>query len=58
MRADGTLATVEAVFAAFDAHDLGRFRVLLADDAVLLVGATGRRIVGAEAVVEAVWLIG
>ena len=53
---DETLAVVEAVFGAFDAHDLGRFRSLLAADAVLVVGATGRRIEGSEAVVEAVGL--
>lgn len=53
-RTDDTLAVVRAVFAAFDAHDLGRFRALLADDAVLEVGATGRTLEGADAVVAAV----
>lgn len=48
-----TLAVVRDVFAAFDDHDLDRFRSLLSDDAVLDVGASGRKFEGAEAVVAA-----
>ena len=54
MPSASTISVVRAVFEAFDAHDLDRFRVLLADDARLVVGATGRTIEGAEAVVAAV----
>lgn len=51
-----TLSVVEGVFAAFDAHDLDRFRALLADDAVLTVGGGAQSFVGADAVVAAVGL--
>lgn len=53
-RTDETLGVVREVFAAFDAHDLARFRRLLADDARLVVGASGQIIEGAEPVVAAV----
>lgn len=48
----GTLAVVRAVFGALD--DLDAFRALLAEDAALVVGATGRTVEGADAVVAAV----
>lgn len=54
MSSPSTLSVVRAVFEAFDAHDLDRFRAFLAEDAILVVGATGRTIRGAEAVVAAV----
>ena len=54
MPSASTISVVRAVFEAFDAQDLDRFRGLLADDARLVVGATGRTLEGAEAVVEAV----
>ncbi len=49
-----TLALVKEVFAAFDAHDLDRFRDLLANDAVLNVGGGEESVQGADAIVAAV----
>lgn len=51
---DRTLALVREVFAAFDAHDLTRFRALLADDAVLSVGGGEQSFTGPDAIVAAV----
>ena len=51
---DQTLAVVRAVFAAFDAHDLDRFRQLLADDAVLVVAGGPPSFEGPDAIVTAV----
>ena len=49
-----TLAVVRDVFAAFDAHDLDRFRALLAPDVVLDVGGGAQTFEGPDAVVAAV----
>lgn len=49
-----TLSVVRDVFAAFDDHDLDRFRRLLHEDAVLDVGGSGRTVKGADAMVAAV----
>lgn len=50
-----TLTVIHEVFAAFHAHDLARFRALLADD-VVMPDATGvgSAVVGPDAVVAAV----
>ena len=53
---DATLAVVHAVFEAFDAHDLDRFRSLLAAGAILSANGGAQTVSGAEAVVEAVSL--
>ena len=49
-----TLAVVRDVFAAFDAHDLDRFRALLAPDVVLDVGGGAQTFEGPDGVVAAV----
>lgn len=50
-----TLAVVREVFAAFDAHDLARFRALLAAEVVMLdATGVGPDLVGVDAVVAAV----
>ena len=51
---DQTLATIHEVFAAFDAHDLARFRALLAEDAVLEVTGGPQVFQGPDAIVTAV----
>jgi ketosteroid isomerase-like protein len=51
---DRTLAVVRDVFAAFDAHDLDRFRGMLADDAVLRVAGGSMVFSGPEAISAAV----
>ena len=53
-QSEQTLAVVREVFAAFDVHDLDRFRSLLAHEAVLSVGGGEQMIAGAEAIVAAV----
>lgn len=51
-----TLSVIEAVFAAFDNHDLDRFSQLLTDDAELNVGGTEQTVSGIEAIVSTVGL--
>jgi steroid delta-isomerase-like uncharacterized protein len=49
-----TLAVIRDTFAAFNAHDLDRFRRLLADDAALVVGGSPQSFEGPDAVVAAI----
>lgn len=50
-----TLAVIHEVFAAFHAHDLARFRTLLAEDVTMPdATGTGNTLVGPDAVVGAV----
>ena len=45
-----TLRVIGEVFAAFRAHDLGRFRALLAERAVLRNPSTGDVLTGPDAI--------
>lgn len=50
-----TVAVMREVFAAFHAHDLARFRALLAEDVIMPdASGTGSTLVGPDAVVRAV----
>ena len=51
---DQTLRVINEVFTAFRAHDLGRFRALLSERAVLHNPSTGESFTGPDAIAAAV----
>lgn len=52
-----TRKTIRAFFDALQAHDRGKFREILADDAILINPSSGETLEGADSIITTVWPI-